>query len=80
MRRINENGPYHGMSIREAQRICKRLGGIDEPIRRTGERRMSHPALDRPCKYNCRKQVASRAVSLWLMKLWVLVYPDSHAE
>ena len=58
-----------GASQRAILAIARRLGcSVDVP-RRTGHKRVSHPAMPHPIVFNCRKKGAPRALTVWLRRL-----------
>lgn len=60
---------HSGMDLRAAETAASRMGATVEAVRGTGERRMWHPDIDVVVVYNCRKKVASRAVTVFLRRL-----------
>jgi hypothetical protein len=54
---------HRGMTLREFEAAFRELGGEIEHVRRTGERRYSHPGLPgRHLTANARRRDASRAL------------------
>jgi hypothetical protein len=54
---------HRGMTLREFEAAFRAIGGEIEDVRRSGERRYSHPVLgDRHCTANARRRDASRAL------------------
>jgi hypothetical protein len=62
----SERAIHAGMNQRNAIRAASSLGCQIEHVRRTGEIRVSHPAIDRPVRINGRRKSASRKLTTML--------------
>lgn len=60
---------HGGMTVREAAKVIKRLGGTSTPVRRTGETRFTHPRMDRSCRFNGRETDAPGHLVVWLKRI-----------
>ena len=52
-----------GVNLSDALDVARDLGFTIESVRRTGEGRISHPALTKPVKFNLRRKDAPREVT-----------------
>jgi len=56
---------WHTSDIHKVERAWLMLGGRIEPVRRTGETRYSHAAIDRPLRVNGRRHdVPAKLITL----------------
>lgn len=60
---------HQGMNLRECLAEAARLGARVEPIRRTGEIRLSHPRMRGSGPVNARRKDAPRRLVVWLRLL-----------
>lgn len=52
-----------GINLTDALEIARGLGFTIEPVRRTGEQRMTHPAFAKPVTFNARRKDAPREIT-----------------
>lgn len=57
------------MSLRNARRRWRKLGGEVKDVHRTGEERYTHPRFDRPLTVNKRKKDAPRVLLTRIARL-----------
>lgn len=58
-----------GMNLRPALKLARKLDCRVEPVRRTGELRVSHPAVDERVVLNRRRDSSPRALTVFLKKV-----------
>ena len=58
-----------GMNLRAALDIARSLGCTIVPVNRTGEIRVSHPAMIQPVTINARRKDSERRFTGWLREL-----------
>lgn len=62
-------GVGHGMDMRDALRAWAAAGGSVEPVYRTGEIRLRHPAIPLPLRLNGRRKDTPRCLTSALRKI-----------
>ena len=67
--------PHRGLSLREAADIARQLGADVYIPRRNGEMRFSYPGVP-SANVNSRKVQISRALLVWLKRLYNLRNPE----
>jgi hypothetical protein len=65
-----------GANLRQTLKESERMGCRVTTIRRTGELRISHPAIDRTVKLNGRRKDTPRALTCFLRRLAELKTPS----
>jgi len=58
-----------GCNLLQALRVARELGCTITPVRRTGERRISHPSLRGSVRVNCRRKDAPRQLTKFLQEV-----------
>lgn len=61
--------PHHGMNLRDARSLWRRLHGNVEDRRKTGEEVYRHPAMQKPICANKRRKDAPRELTAALRQL-----------
>lgn len=59
----------HGMALRGAISAAEDLGCTIESVRRTGEARVTHPAVSYTVIFNVRRKDAPRRLTAFLLRL-----------
>ena len=62
-----------GMNLRPALKIARKLACTVEPVRRTGEIRISHPAVPERVLVNGRRDSCPRSLTTYLKRVADLV-------
>lgn len=57
------------MSLLDVLRLLRQLGATVAPVRRTGEVRVSHPAVIKSVRVNARRKEPSRALTVFLKRV-----------
>lgn len=64
-----------GMSLREAKRLLRELGGVERHVHATGEIQFTHPACERPsARINNRQHDTPRHAVVYLRDLEALLH------
>jgi hypothetical protein len=66
----------NGINLNKALTIARWLRCSVAKIRRTGEIRVSHPRMKKPCKVNARKKHAVMWLTCWLRRLHEILRKD----
>jgi len=71
MAKSDDSVVFSGMNQRAALRIARKLGATVRCVRRTGEIRVSHPALPDTVKFpnSSRRKDSPRSLTQWLRRL-----------
>ena len=67
-----------GANLRHTLREAESMGCRVATIRRTGELRISHPAIDRTVKLNGRRKDTPRALTCFLRRIAELKTPSGN--
>ena len=71
----------NGINLDKALQIARRLGCEVGPIRRTGEIKVAHPEMVKPCsRINGRSRNSTRRLIGWLRRLSDLTGPTGEPE
>ncbi len=58
-----------GIDMKRAFRLARQMGCEVEMLRQSGEARISHPRISKPCVVNRRRKDASKDLVVWLRRL-----------
>ena len=64
---------HHGMNLRDFEREFLAVEGLIVSVRRTGERRYSHPLISRRPRINGRRKDAPRDLTQFAMEIERLI-------